>query len=51
LIVDKSSVAEYSPGSKDVSAEAEESPLLEAVAREWLLQTLQAGEDFAFCDL
>jgi hypothetical protein len=31
--------------------EAEESPLLEAVARERLLKTLQAGEDLACTDL
>jgi hypothetical protein len=40
-----SSVAVYSPDSNDVSTEAEESPLLEAVARERLVKTLQAGED------
>jgi hypothetical protein len=27
--------------------ETEEAPLLEAVAREWLLETVQPGEDFA----
>jgi hypothetical protein len=31
--------------------EAEESPMLEAVAREQLLETLQAGEDLACSDL
>jgi hypothetical protein len=27
--------------------EAKESPLSEAIAREWLLETLQAGDDLA----
>jgi hypothetical protein len=36
-----------SPDSSDVSTEAEESPLLEAVVREWLVKTLQAGGDLA----
>jgi hypothetical protein len=35
--------------------EAEESPLLEAVAREWLVKTQQAGKSLAgavvFCEL
>jgi hypothetical protein len=37
LTVNKSSVAGYSPDSKDVSTEDEEFALLEAVARERLL--------------
>jgi hypothetical protein len=32
-----------------VTAEAEESPLLEAVAREWLAKTQQAGKRFKGC--
>jgi hypothetical protein len=44
-------MAGYSPNSKDMSTEAEESPLLEAVAREWLVKTQQAGEDLACSDL
>jgi hypothetical protein len=47
LTVDKISVAGYSPDSNDVSTEAEESPLLEAVARERLLEAQQAGKDLA----
>jgi hypothetical protein len=38
-----SSVAGYSPKSNDVSAETEEPLLLEAVARERLLKTQEAG--------
>jgi hypothetical protein len=34
----------YSPDSKEVSAEAQETPLLEAVTRERLVKTLQAGK-------
>jgi hypothetical protein len=45
------SVVGYSPDSNDVSIEAEESPLLEAAARERLLKTLRAGKDLAFGDL
>jgi hypothetical protein len=30
-----------------LSAEPEESPLLEAITREWLVKTQQAGKDFA----
>jgi hypothetical protein len=41
---------EYSPDSNDVSTEAEQSPLLEAVASKRLVKTLQAGEDFACSD-
>jgi hypothetical protein len=37
---------EYSPDS-NVSTEAEESPLLEAVARERLVKTQQAGKGLA----
>jgi hypothetical protein len=37
--------------NKTCEWEAEESPLLEAVATEWLLKTLQAGEDLACIDL
>jgi hypothetical protein len=33
----------YSPDSNDVSTEVEESPLLEAVARERLMKAEQAG--------
>jgi hypothetical protein len=35
------------PFRKDLSAEAEEQPLLEAVTRKRLVQTLQAGKDLA----
>jgi hypothetical protein len=41
-------VERYSPDSNDVSVEAEESPLLEAVTRKRLLKTLQAGKDLVF---
>jgi hypothetical protein len=47
----ESSVAGYSPESNDVSAEAEESLMLEAVANERLLETLQVGEDLTYSDL
>jgi hypothetical protein len=40
----ESLVMGYSPDSNDVSTETEESPLLEAVARERLVKTLQAEE-------
>jgi hypothetical protein len=43
-----SSVEGLSPDSYDVRREAEESPLLEAVARQRLKKTLQAGEDLVF---
>jgi hypothetical protein len=36
------------PAGNGVSAEAEESPLLEAVSRKRLVQTLQVGEDLVF---
>jgi hypothetical protein len=49
LKVEKSSVAGYSPDSNDVSAGAEESPLLEAVARERLLKTQQARKRLSGC--
>jgi hypothetical protein len=39
-----SSVAGYSPVSNDVKRAAEESPLLEIVTRERLLETQQAGK-------
>jgi hypothetical protein len=51
LTVAKSSVEGYSPDSNNVSTETEESPLLEAVTRERLLETQQAGEDLARSDL
>jgi hypothetical protein len=37
----------YKQGSNDVSTEAEESPLLEAVTRKRLLKIQQAGKDLA----
>jgi hypothetical protein len=40
----------YSPDSNDVSAEAEETPLLRSVTRKRLVKTLQAGEDLACGD-
>jgi hypothetical protein len=46
-----SSVVGYSPDSNSVSAEAEESPLLRAVTKQWLVKTMQAGEDLACSDL
>jgi hypothetical protein len=46
-----SSVVRYSPDSNDVSTEAEESPLLRAVTKQWLVKTLQSGEDLACSDL
>jgi hypothetical protein len=49
LTVDKNSVAGYSPDSNDVSVEAEESLLLEAVARGWLLETRQAAKRLSGC--
>jgi hypothetical protein len=49
LTLDKSSVMGYSPNSNDVVRVAEESPLLEAVAREWLLQTQQARKNLSGC--
>jgi hypothetical protein len=42
-----SSVVGYSPDSNNVSTEAKKSPLLEAVARERLVKTQQAGEYLA----
>jgi hypothetical protein len=45
------SVVGYSPDSNDMSTEAKESPLLRAVTKQWLLKTLQAGEDLACSDL
>jgi hypothetical protein len=33
--------------SQDLSVETEESPLLEAVTRKWLVKTQQAGKDLA----
>jgi hypothetical protein len=39
-----SSVAKQRPASNGVSTEAEESPLLEAIARKWLVKTKQAGK-------
>jgi hypothetical protein len=35
----------YSLGNNDVSTEAEESPLLRAVSKQRLVETLLAGED------
>ena len=37
----------YSPNSNEVSVEAEEFPLLEAIAREHLVQTEQARKGLA----
>jgi hypothetical protein len=44
----ESSLAGYSPDRKDLSAEAEESPLLTSLTRKRLLKTLRGGEDFVF---
>jgi hypothetical protein len=44
---DDAKVLGYSPDSNDVSTEAEESPLLIAVAKHRLVKTLPAGEDLA----
>jgi hypothetical protein len=41
----------YWPDSNDLSTEAEESPLLRAVAKQRLVKTLQAGEDLTGHDL
>jgi hypothetical protein len=41
----------YSPNTNDVSAEAEESPLLKAVTKQRLVKTLQAEEDSACGEL
>jgi hypothetical protein len=46
-----SSVMGDPPDSKDVSTEAEESPLLRTVSKQRLVKTLQAGEDLACSDL
>jgi hypothetical protein len=43
-------VRRWSDGN-DMSAEAEESPLLEAVTRKRLVETLQATEDLAGSNL
>jgi hypothetical protein len=45
------SVVGYSPNNKDVSTEAEESPFMSAVTKQWLVKTLQAGEDLAYSGL
>jgi hypothetical protein len=45
--VKKKSVGRESPSREDLSSEAEESPLLEAVTRERLVKTQQAGKDLA----
>jgi hypothetical protein len=47
----ESSVASYSPDSKDVSIEAEEASLLESVARELLVKTVQTGKDLVFAGM
>jgi hypothetical protein len=44
---EKISVAGYSPDSNGMNPEAGESSLLEAVAREWLLQTQQAEKSLS----
>jgi hypothetical protein len=49
VAIDESSVAEYSPVSNDVRAKVEES-LLEAIARERLLKTQQAGKRLGECN-
>jgi hypothetical protein len=41
----------YSLDSNDVSTEAEGSPFLKAVTEQWLVKTLQAGEDLVCSDL
>jgi hypothetical protein len=50
ISVDSSFVG-YPPDSNDVSTESEEYPLLEAVARERLLKSLQTGEDLVCSEL
>jgi hypothetical protein len=49
LTVDKSSVVEYLLDSNEMSTEAEESSLLETIAREWLVKTQQAGKMPSSC--
>jgi hypothetical protein len=44
----KKIVEREQPFGEGLSAEAEESPLLETVARERLVKTQQAGKDLAF---
>jgi hypothetical protein len=44
---EKISVGREPPFRENLSAEAEESPLLEAVTRERLVKTQQAGRDLA----
>jgi hypothetical protein len=41
----------YSPESKDVSIEAEESPLVRAVTKRQLVKALHAGEELECSDL
>jgi hypothetical protein len=41
-----SPVVGYSPDSNDVSTEAEQSQLLRAVTKQWLVKTLQAEENW-----
>jgi hypothetical protein len=47
ISLELSSVARLWPVGNGVRAEAEESPLLEAVTRKRLVKTLQAGKDLA----
>jgi hypothetical protein len=49
LTVDKKLFEGYSPDINDVSTEGEESPLLEAVARQRMVKTQQAGKRFNGC--
>jgi hypothetical protein len=44
-----SSVAGYLQDSNDVNTEVEESPLLEAVSRERLMKTQEAGKRHSGC--
>jgi hypothetical protein len=46
-VCDEKSVGRQPPFGEDLSEEAEESPLLEAVTRERLVMTQQAGKDLA----
>jgi hypothetical protein len=46
-----SSAVWYLPDSNDTSIEAEESPLLRAATKQWLVKTLQAEQDLVCSDL
>jgi hypothetical protein len=46
-VCEERSVGRELPFREDLSVEAEKSPVLEAVSREWLVKTQQAGKDLA----